>query len=167
MTDTIDLNIENYRIEELLSIINLSTMPANKGKIKQQINELNHKFKEKPQIQEFFKKIQDKLIKSFEEYNKETWEEAYIGDDSQANKVLENQYLEREKQEKMALILNDHKNVIGRERLPLDRTLRTKDTVQGDKNPIARDVIKRLVNFDSHFRQILENIHSKMSWKPF
>ena len=138
MTDTIDLNIENYRIEELLSIINLTNMPANKGKINQRIDELNFKFKEKPQIQEFFKNIQEK------------------GDDSQANKVLENQYLEREKKEKMALILNDNKNVIGRERLPVDRTLRTKDTVQGDKNPIARNVIKRLVNFDSHFRQILD-----------
>ena len=156
MTDTIDLNVENYRIEELLSIINLTAMPANKGKIKQRINELNYKFKSKPEIQEFFKNIQERLIKSFEEFNKETWEEAYTGDDSQAYKVLENQYLEREKMEKTALILNNHKNVIGRERLPLDRTLRTKDTVQGDKNPIARDVIKRLVNFDSHFRQILD-----------
>ena len=100
MTDTIDLNIENYRIEELLSIINLTAMPANKGKIKQRINELNYKFKSKPEIQEFFKNIQERLIKSFEEFNKETWEEAYIGDDSQANKVLENQYLEREKMEK-------------------------------------------------------------------
>lgn len=131
MTDTIDLNIENYRIEELLSIINLTNMPANKGKINQRIDELNFKFKEKPQIQEFFKNIQEKLIERFEEFNKETWEEAYTGDDSQANKVLENQYLEREKKEKMALILNDNKNVIGRERLPVDRTLRTKDTVQG------------------------------------
>lgn len=156
MADTIDLNVENYRIEELLSIINLTAMPANKGKIKQRIDEINYKFKSKPEIQEFFKKIQERLIKSFEEFNKETWEEAYTGDDSQANKVLENQYLEREKMEKTALILNNHKNVIGREKLPLDRTLRTKDTVQGDKNPIARDVIKRLVNFDSHFRQILD-----------
>lgn len=156
MTDTIDLNIENYRIEELLSIINLTAMPANKGKIKQRINELNFKFEKKPEVLEFFKKIQERLIKSFDEFNKQTWEQAYIGDDSQANKVLENQYLEREKNKKRALILNDNKNVIGRERLPLDRTLRTKDTIQGDKNPIARDVIKRLVNFDSHFRQILD-----------
>ena len=100
MTDTIDLNIENYRIEELLSIINLTNMPANKGKINQRIDELNFKFKEKPQIQEFFKNIQEKLIERFEEFNKETWEEAYTGDDSQANKVLENQYLEREKKRK-------------------------------------------------------------------
>ena len=156
MTDTIDLNIENYRIEELLSIINLTAMPANKGKIKQRINELNFKFETKPEVLEFFKKIQERLIKSFDEFNRQTWEQAYIGDDSQANKVLENQYLEREKNQKSTLILNDNKNVIGRERLPLDRTLRTKDTVQGDKNPIARDVIKRLVNFDSHFRQILD-----------
>ena len=53
MADTIDLNIENYRIEELLSIINLTSMPANKGKIKQRINELNYKFKSKPNIKSF------------------------------------------------------------------------------------------------------------------
>ena len=128
-------------------------MPANKGKIKQRINELNYNVKTRNTS---FLKNSRTINKKFEEFNKETWEEAYTGDDSQANKVLENQYLQREKMEKTALILNNHKNVIGRERLPIDRTLRTKDTVQGDKNPIARDVIKRLVNFDSHFRQILD-----------
>ena len=62
MTDTIDLNVENYRIEELLSIINLTAMPANKGKIKQRIDEINYKFKSKPKY-EVFNKIQDRLIK--------------------------------------------------------------------------------------------------------
>ena len=65
MADTIDLNIENYRIEELLSIINLTSMPANKGKIKQRINELNYKFKSKPKNTRVFKNIQERLIKKF------------------------------------------------------------------------------------------------------
>ena len=29
-------------------------------------------------------------------------------------------------------------------------------TVQGDKNPIQRKTIKRIVNFDSHYREILD-----------
>ena len=45
MADTIDLNIENYRIEELLYY-----KFKNKVKIKQRINELNYKFKSKPKI---------------------------------------------------------------------------------------------------------------------
>ena len=154
-----DLDISNYNLEELVEIINLQDIPLNKGKINERIEVLNYKFRNNPKLQEFFKNVKDKLLAYFESFNEATWVKVYDHDNSAAAKVLTQQFeaqLKKEAAENKSLILNQQKNIIGRAKLPLDRQLQTKGTVQGNKNAISRDIIKRIVNFDSHYRQILD-----------
>ena len=154
-----DLDISNYNLEELVEIINLQDIPLNKGKINERIEVLNYKFRNNPKLQEFFKNVKDKLLAYFESFNEATWVKVYDHDNSAAAKVLTEQYqrLSKEEQEKnKSLLLSDSHDIIGRERLSNAKIWQTKNTIQGNKNPIQRDIIKRIVNFDSHFRQILD-----------
>ena len=154
-----DLDISNYNLEELVEIINLQDIPLNKGKINERIEVLNYKFRNNPKLLEFFKNVKDKLLAYFESFNEATWVKVYDHDNSAAAKVLTEQYqrLSKEEQEKnKSLLLSDSHDIIGRERLSNAKIWQTKNTIQGNKNPIQRDIIKRIVNFDSHFRQILD-----------
>ena len=76
---TFDVN--TYETEDLLGILNLTGQaPINEEKIDEKVQELkyqlrNHKKKEK--IFEFLELASKKLKKQFENFNKETWKEAY------------------------------------------------------------------------------------------
>ena len=143
-----DLDISNYNLEELVEIINLQDIPLNKGKINERIEVLNYKFRNNPKLQEFFKNVKDKLLAYFESFNEATWVKVYDHDNSAAAKVLTEQYqrLSKEEQEKnKSLLLSDSHDIIGRERLSNAKIWQTKNTIQGNKNPIQRDIIKRIV----------------------
>ena len=155
----IDFNANNYDVEELAAILNFETLPLNEGIIKTRIRILSAKFSKNVQAKKFFEVAEKRLIDYFKGFNKQTWQEAYEHDDSAASKVLTKQFqyeLKKEAAANKSLILNQSKNIIGRARLPPNQNLQTKGTVQGTKNPVSRDIIKRIVNFDSHYRQILK-----------
>ena len=155
---TFDVN--TYETEDLLGILNLTGQaPINKEKIDEKVQELRYKLrsnKKKEHIFKFLKLAADKLKKQFDNINKETWQEAYEHDDSEASKVLMQQYQTKEKNDAKNQILNWTSNIIGRPAQSKEDKIAIQDTVQGDKNPIQRKTIKRTVNFDSHYREILD-----------
>ncbi|MCH1612779.1 MAG: hypothetical protein L7S72_05735 [Flavobacteriales bacterium] len=155
---TFDVN--TYETEDLLGILNLTGQaPINKEKIDERVQELKYTLrnnKKKAQVFKFLELASDKLKKNFEMFNEETWQEAYEHDDSEASKVLMQQYQTKEKNDTKNQILNWSSNIIGRPAQSQQDKIAIQDTVQGDKNPIQRKTIKRTVNFDSHYREILD-----------
>ena len=162
--DSTDFNAENYDIEELVAILKFEYMPINPGKIKQRINELKVKFKGKKQYVQFFQDAEERLIAYFNKKNKETWKDNYERDDTLASQLLTQQYLDIENDynkdiendyNKKNLIVNVEKNIVGIQKLSENEKMATVNTVQGNKNPIKIREIKRIINFDSHYRKIL------------
>ena len=153
-------DVENYNKEDLIGILNLTgDAPINKNKINEKIQLLKYQLRnnsKKDKIFPFLEKASQKLIEHFNHFNEQTWEQAYQYDDSEASKVLTEQYQKKENEDKKNLILNRDSNIIGRVAQTKEDKMALQETVQGDKNPIQRKTIKRIVNFDSHYRQILD-----------
>ncbi len=155
----IDFNVKNYDIEELAAILKFDYIPLNKGIIQRRIHDLKTKFKSQSKYQKFFNDAEKRLTEHLKLYNKQTWVDQYEYDSSEAAKVLQNQFLEKNEKdakEKMNQIINQEKNIIGRAKLPVNRTFATKNAVQGQINGMLITETKRIINFDSHYRQILD-----------
>ncbi len=159
-TKKADFNVENYDIEELAAILNFKYVPLNKGVIKEIINEMRNKSKGQDKFIKFFTDVEVKLLNNLKSFNEQTWEDSYKLDDSQAAKVLQNQFQEKSNEEKKInnnhmLLANDQRVVIGQPRVkptPKD------DLVQGELNEIKKVTYHRLINFDSRVRQILPRV---------
>ena len=152
MDDEIDFNVDNYDIDELIQILDFDKMPTNGDMVVNKVNKLKRKYKGKPKYIKFFNSVGKKLIFSFDSFNKATWVEQYENDDSLSSKVLKQQYIDYTKDEKN-LILNKNKDIIGVKKLSTEKTFATKSTVQGTKNPVEINRIRRIVNFDSQYRE--------------
>ena len=152
----IDFDIDNYNIEEIIAITNMEYLPLNRGKIIEQISTLKEKFSEYPKYLIFFEKAREKLLNHLKDINEETWKEAYEHDDSVASQVLTNQFVSEKKASNKSLLLDSTRDVIARKRKPREQNYATIGTTQGTKNPVSINTIKRIVNLDSHYRQILD-----------
>ena len=154
---TFDIN--TYETEDLLGILDLTgDAPINEDKIDERVQILKHKLrnsKKKEKIFQFIDLASKKLKIQFDNFNRQTWQEAYEYDESEATDVFTNQYQSKEN-ENENLIINEQSNIIGRVKQTLQDKMALQGTVQGDKNPIQRKTIKRIVNFDSHYREILD-----------
>ena len=157
--DEIDFNVDNYDIDELVQLLNFDTTPTNEDMIVHKITFLTKKYKEKPKYIKFFNEIGKKLILNFEQFNKETWQESYETDESLSAKVLTQQYLDNEKDSKN-LILDKNRDIIGIKKVSEAKTFATKNNTQGERNPVLINQIRRIVNFDSQYREILNPISS-------
>ena len=153
----IDFNVENYDIDELVQLLNFDNVPTNEDMIVHRIDILKRKYKSKPKYIKFFSEVGKKLILNFENFNKETWHEQYEQDDTLSAKVLTQQYLD-EKNDDKNLILDPKRDIIGVKKLSQAKQLATKSTTQGTRNPITINKIRRIVNFDSQYREILNPI---------
>lgn len=154
-----DFNANHYDIEELAAILKFEYIPLNKGIIQRRILDLKRKFAKQPKYQKFFNDAEKRLLDNLQLYNEQTWKDQYEQDNSRAAKVLQNQFLvqnQQEAKEKMNQIINQEKNIIGRVKLPINKTFATKNAVQGRINGMLITETKRIVNFDSHYRQILD-----------
>ena len=151
---TTDLNVDNYDVEELAAILNLRNSKMTESKIKERIRQLKRKNKN-PQYLKFFDDVEKKILSYFEQENNQTWNDIYDKKpENNAEKVLKERYIENNDDEKNLLLDSQH-NVIGNRKIPLQNTFQSKDNTQGNKNPINRNILKKIVNFDSHYRQIL------------
>lgn len=150
-----DLNIENYDVEELAAILNLRDLKITKSKIKEKIQYFKKKHTQ-PDYINFFTKAEEKILNYFDQENKQTWVGVYdrTAMNSDAEKVFKTRYIKNEKKDQN-LLLDEKHNVIGKEKISLENTLQSKENVQGDKNPINRSILKKIINFDSHYREIL------------
>ena len=167
--DNKTFDVNTYETEDLLGILDLTVdAPINKEKIDERIQLLKYKLrnnKKKEKIFGFLDKASEKLKKDFDKFNKSSWEEAYEHDESEASDVFKNQYQNKDNPNKN-LILNEQSNIIGRVKQTLQDKMAIQSTVQGDKNPIQRKTIKRVVNFDSHYREILDPSGSTCTSDP-
>lgn len=157
-TKNTDFDANNYDIEELAAILNFKYIPLNEGIIKERILIMKNKFKNKQKYLDFFSDVENKLIDNFKLVNKETWEDAYENDDSEASKVLKNQFQklsEYESKNGLNHIIDKNRGIIGKKKLTPEERFQTNDMEQGDKNPFKRKKVVRYINFDGRFRQIL------------
>ena len=155
--DEIDFNVDNYDIDELVQLLNFDTVPTNEDIIVQRIDVLKRRYKDKQKYITFFSKVGKKLILNFETFNKETWQESYENDETLASKVLTQQYLDT-KDDKKNLMLDDKRDIIGIKKVTDANRYATKTNTQGVRNPVTINTIRRIVNFDSQYREILNPI---------
>ena len=152
-------DINNYGTEDLLGILNLAgEAPVNKDKIDEKLQLLKFKLRNKAnkdKIYTFLDNAAEKLKSAFDNFNKQTWQDAYNLDDSDASKVLTSQYQDNNTPGQN-LIIDKESNTIGRIKQTLQDKLAIQGTVQGDKNPLQRKTIQEVINIDSFFRQILD-----------
>ena len=155
----LDFNVDNYDIEELAAILKFEHVPLNKGIIQRRILELKRKFPRQKSYQVFFDAAEKRLIENLNLYNKQTYIDTYNQEKSAAAKVLREQFQEmtkKELEEKKNQIINQEKDIIGIPKKPMSENYATKLNTQGTKNPLSIDEYIRVVNFDSHYRQILD-----------
>lgn len=151
----IDLDVENYDVEELAAILNLRDLKLTEPKIREKIEEMKRKNNDSRYI-DFFTKAEKKLLDYLNQENKQTWLDIYDrkNKNNDAEKVLKDRYVKNENKGQNLLLDNEH-DVIGKEKIALENTFQSKENVQGTKNPINRTILKKMINFDSHYRQIL------------
>lgn len=159
-SETKTFDIRNYSTEDLLGILDLTIdAPINKNKIDERLQVLKYQLrnnKKKDKIFPFLDKAVTKLKNKFKNFNEQTWQEAYEVDDSEAGKVLTQQYQKKEQNTNKNQILNWSSNIIGVPAQSKEDKVAIQETVQGDKNPLQRKTLRRTVNFDSHYREILD-----------
>ena len=155
----IDFNVNNYDIEELAAILKFQHIPLNEGVIQQRILRLKRKFPGQKAYQVFFDAAEKRLIENLNLYNRQTWVDQYDAGSSPAAKVLREQFQQmtkKELNEQKNQIINFEKDIIGIPKKPLDQNFALRPNTQGTKNPLNITETHRVVNFDSHYRQILD-----------
>jgi len=167
----IDFNVKNYDLNELLSIIDWNDeIPLSPEVIKWKTHTLKKKYENQPKYFNFFLNVEKRLLNEWKNINKQDYERTLNNGNSEVNvqKILDEKYLG----DKDIFENTEAKNsefVISRRTLPGPLATRNHnqlklpdgqnyilDTIQGFKNPILRHTLRRLVNFDSHYRQILD-----------
>lgn len=167
----IDFNVSNYDLDELLSILDWTNdLPLNPSIIKWKIRMVKNKYKKHEKYIDFFTNVEKRLLNEYVQQNKKDYEKTLENGnkDLKIKKILNEKYLGN--QDVFKDIDKDGINfVLSRRTLPGPETTRNAsamkiprgqfynlETIQGFKNPILRHKLKRTVNFDSHYRQILD-----------
>jgi len=167
---SVDFNVHNYDIEELTDILGFQYIPINKGIIDRRMMELKRKFKGQKKYESFFNEAKQRLLENLELFNEPTWTEPYNRESGMTGRVLQQQFQDKTEEEKKHEInkIIDKKDIIGIPKIPVEETYQKKDVTQGTKNPFNITEIKRVVNFDSHYRQILDpsSVNCDGEWEP-
>lgn len=158
-----DLNIEDYTIDELSNLFELPT-PISAQSILAKLNTLVNKFieQENPDFVVFLEQSRAKLLKSLEpdEQNPPVFQES--DDDTPASDVLNNEYWDNSKSENIPnrknmtrIVSQQPYSVLQRERLNISQQ-KDIEFVQGQLNPDLKNTFIRLLNIDSHYREIVD-----------
>lgn len=165
INDSQDLNIEDYTIDELSNLFELPT-PISAQSILAKLNTLVDKFvnQNNPDFVAFLEQARAKLLKSLEPdalgVNPPVFQES--DDDTQASDVLDNEYWDNSKSENIPnrknmtrIVSQQPYSVLQRERLNISQQ-KDIEYVQGQLNPDLKNTFIRLLNIDSHYREILD-----------
>ena len=163
INDSEDLNIEDYTVEELYKLFELPT-PISAESILAKLNSLIDKFisQNNPDFVAFLEQARAKLLKSLnpEELNPTAFQES--DDDTPASDVLNNEYWSNSKSENIPnrkdmtrIVSQQPYSVLQRERLNISQQ-KDIEFVQGQLNPDLKNTFIRLLNIDSHYREILD-----------
>ena len=171
MSESPNLNINNYSIEELLNILDIN-YPINEEQLLEHGKGYIEKYiaENQPEFAAFFAKALEKLINSFEEIEA-ILDPPKITEDQYAENILQNQYYDdgSEVQQKASKIpnrsnnvsvINDQHSIQSQGRIyPINDT-RVVPLAQGRLNPILKNTYTSLLNIDSHYREIITNSNS-------
>lgn len=165
INDSQDLNIEDYTIDELSNLFELPT-PISAQSILAKLNTLVDKFvnQNNPDFVAFLEQARAKLLKSLEPdalgVNPPVFQES--DDDTQASDVLDNEYWDNSKSENIPnrknmtrIVSQQPYSVLQRERLNISQQ-KDIEYVQGQLNPDLKNTFIRLLNIDSHYREIVD-----------
>jgi hypothetical protein len=174
---TIDTNVSNYSLSELLAIAGIDVIESDE--IIQKTDKQIKRFKSsKPEISVFFEEIQSQLLHYAEglKYNKKedtrgkiivegfgsmSNEAIYPAGEEQVNEWYNNQNLTQSDKNQTDKITDREQKIqtFGNQHVPMDREqIATTDTYnlpvkQDSLNPNLKNTITRFVNLDSQFRQ--------------
>jgi hypothetical protein len=187
--DSIDTNVSNYSLSELMTIVNLDNMePEN---IVQQTNYYIRKYKNKnPGLSVFFQDVQSQLLQYAQGLEDESEEDdenkiivtstkegfgnmsddaSYPAGDKQVNDWYQNQNLTQSDTNQTDKITQRKQKIqtFGNEHVPMNREqIATTDTFnlpvkQDSLNPNLKNTINRFLNLDSQFRQYTNGADSQ------
>lgn len=162
-----DLNIENYSIDELISILEIDDLTIEN--VVSKIKFYLYKFHTNNKMKDFFMNIKEKIIEFLQLDEKENFQNIEEGEEDDNNPSAaeqQQQWFDRE-----YLLQNDPTqdnkitervqkiDVFNNERFPMNRQQLGVNNnyqvpyAQDTLNPTLENSISRLVNLDSHFRQ--------------
>ena len=161
--DSQDLNIEDYTIKELSNLFELPT-PISAQSILAKLNTLVASFisQNNPDFVVFLEQARAKLLKSLnpDELNPTAFQK--INDNTLASDVLDNEYWDNSKNENIPnrknmtrVVSQQPYSVLQRERLNIPQQ-KDIEFVQGQLNPDLKNTYIRLLNIDSHYREIVD-----------
>lgn len=174
---TVDTNVSNYSLTELMAIIEVSDIEPKE--IVKNTNVLINKFKDtNPQLSVFFKDVQSQLLQYsqgllsekednltnkivVESFGNMSGEAVYPAGDKQVTEWYKNENLTQKDKNQVNKITDRKQKVqtFGNVHVPMNREqIATTDTVQlpvkqDSLNPNLKNTISRFINLDSQFRQ--------------
>ena len=160
MSNTIDTNVENYTVSELMTILGIAY--PNEEDIIEETQKYIDKYDEEgnEELADFFENMRDVLIRyarspndggyDFESANKQTdnwWNNQALkqSDSNQTDKVTE-------RKQKIDVYANQHVPM-KREQLGVNNNFNV-DVAQDSLNPNLKNTTERIINLDSQYRQV-------------
>lgn len=160
--NSLDTNINNYSIEDLLKILNIQS--GDKFLIEDSINKVIAKMQSegKSNLVMFFEEAKEKIMNKFDEENDSDEDNEQNNENSQLGNWWQNQYPAQnninqmnkttDRKEKVQLFDDNSHFQMNRERIGINQGL-TLPVAQGTINPNQKNITTRIVNIDSQFRQ--------------
>jgi|TARA_B110000093_G_scaffold183364_1_gene233970 hypothetical protein len=168
---SLDTDINNYTIAELLTILNLTEENVNNNNITSQTDYYINKFTKDNNVKmsDFFEQIQERLIDYIEDdvENDDDNNEKTKQDNAQATQWLKNEYLIQTKDpiqnnkvtqraNKIKVFADSSVPTMKREQLGVNNNYNV-PVAQDVLNPNLKNTTQRIVNLDSIFRQSSDN----------
>lgn len=160
---TIDYNVDNYTITELLAILGLDDPDSDKimDTTNQYIQQFSPSGENQPQLVNFFQSIQTKLLRYMQELETSGDDAEYSPDEKQTNDWWENEVLPQsdsvqkdkvtDRVQKIDVYDNGHVPM-NREQLGVNNNFNV-PVAQDTLNPNLENITSRFINLDSQFRQ--------------
>jgi len=159
---TMDYNVDNYTIPELLAIVELDD--PSEDEIMNKTNEYIYKYQDEnnDKLSQFFEDVQTKLLEYTNQLIENGNDEEYSPDDEQTKNWYENEALAQknnpvqkdkttERKQKIDVYDNNHVPM-NREQLGVNNTYNVPIS-QDSLNPNLENITTHFINLDSQFRQ--------------
>ena len=160
---TIDYNVDNYTITELLAILGLDDPDSDEimDTTNQYIQQFSPSVENQPQLVNFFQSIQTKLLRYMQELETSGDDAEYTPNEKQTNDWWKNEVLPQSdsvqkdkvtnRVQKIDVYDNDHLPM-NREQLGVNNNFNV-PVAQDTLNPNLENITSRFINLDSQFRQ--------------
>ncbi len=149
-----DFDVKNYNTQELLGILNIKhKIPLTKALIIDETQKKIDRFDDKPTFKAFFFEVRKKLLAEKDDFNTQNKYEEDDTNYAEATELLRNSSMKQ--QTTNNTILDDEKLIIKQTDVPVQFN-QSVFYSQGITNPNKIHTIERILNFDSHYRTILD-----------